>query len=113
MRRIRTPMMVWTWAIVLSASLISVIGFARAGSIVFWKAQSIARTEDEPLPPAPGALSYVAVGGLLALLVAHTVFAGPAQRYMAATSAQLFAPEPYISTVLDTPGKLSTPKEAH
>jgi multicomponent K+:H+ antiporter subunit D len=106
-------MMVWTWAIVLSASLISVIGFARAGSIVFWKAQSIARNEDEPLPPAPGALSYVAVGGLLALLVAHTVFAGPVQRYMAATSAQLFAPEPYISTVLDTPGKLSTPKEAH
>jgi multicomponent K+:H+ antiporter subunit D len=37
------------------------------------------------------------------------------QRYMIATSAQLFAPEPYISTVLGTPGKLSGPtdKEAH
>ncbi|AXI56049.1 monovalent cation/H+ antiporter subunit D [Sulfitobacter sp. JL08] len=108
-----TPAMVWIWAIVLSASLISVVGFARAGSIVFWKAQSIERPEDEPLPPSPAILSYVAVGGLLGLLVAHTVFAGPVQRYMAATSAQLFAPEPYISTVLDTPGKLSTPKEAN
>jgi multicomponent K+:H+ antiporter subunit D len=39
-----------------------------------------------------------------------TVFAGPINRYLAATSAQLFAPGPYISTVLDTPGKVITYK---
>ncbi len=108
-----SPLAVWAWAIILSASLISVIGFARAGSIVFWKAHSITPTDETPPQPAPATLSYVAVGGLLTLLVAHTVFAGPAYSYMTATSAQLFAPEPYISTVLDTPGKLSKPKEGY
>ncbi|MFG5384412.1 monovalent cation/H+ antiporter subunit D [Yoonia sp. R2-816] len=108
-----SPLAVWAWAVILSASLISVIGFARAGSVVFWKAHSIMPSDDTPPQPAPATLSYVAVGGLLTLLVAHTVFAGPAYSYMTATSAQLFAPEPYISTVLDTPGKLSEPKEGY
>lgn len=108
-----TPLMVWTWAIVLSASLVSIVGFSRAGSTVFWKAESIEPVVDQPLAPVPSALCYVAVGGLLALLVAHTVFAGPVHAYMNDLSAQLFAPEPYISTVLETPGKLSTPKEGH
>jgi len=108
-----SPLMVWTWAIILSASLISVVGFARAGSTVFWKARSVEATEDSPLLPRPANLSYVAVGGLISLLVAHTVFAGPVYAYMNATSQQLFSPEPYISTVLDTPGKLSSPKEGH
>jgi len=60
---------------------------------------------------APSALSYVAVGGLLALLVAHTLLAGPATQYATAISNQLFGPERYLSTVLETPGKLSDGKE--
>lgn len=108
-----SDMMVWAWTVILGASLISVVGFARAGSTVFWKAKGIDTTQDDAPQPAPARLSYVAVGGLLALLIAHTVFAGPINRYMMATSAQLFTPEPYINTVLSTPGKLSTPKEAH
>ena len=63
----------------------------------------------EPEPPA--VLSFVAVGGLLTLLVAHTLFAGPVYRVTSATAAQLFAPEPYISTVLGTPGKLYPPAD--
>jgi len=107
-------MAVWIWAVVLGSSLISVVGFSRAGSTLFWKAKSIPHGEDTSPEPAPAALSYVAVGGLLTLLVAHTVFAGPAYSYVEQTSAQLFAPEPYVSTVLDTPGKLSKPtKEEH
>jgi len=112
-----TPLVVWTWAIVLSSSLIAVVGFARAGSTVFWKAHSIPRSEGAEIVSAraPAALCYTAVGGLLALLVAHTVFAGPMNGYMAAVSEQLFSPGAYISTVLDTPGKLSDgiAKEAH
>jgi multicomponent K+:H+ antiporter subunit D len=100
---------VWIWAVVLISSLISVVGFARAGSIVFWKSNAIEADDiaDDELE-APSALAYLAAGGLVALLAAHTVFAGYAHDYMIATSEQLFAPEPYISTVLDTPGKLST-----
>ncbi len=109
-----SPLVVWTWATILGASLVSIVGFARAGSIVFWKAQSITPPEDATAPPAaPAALSYVAVGGLVALLAAHTVFAGPMTGYTAAISDQLFSPEPYISTVMDTPGKLSPPQEAN
>lgn len=110
-----TPLAVWTWAIILSASLISVVGFARAGSVLFWKASAEPLPEEEgQLPsPRPSVLSYAAVGGLLSLLILHTVFAGPAYRYADATAKQLFDPAPYINKVLGTPGKLSTPKEGH
>lgn len=56
-------------------------------------------------------MSYVAVGGLIALLAAHTVFAGQVHSYTIKTAKQLFEPAPYISIVVETPGKLSTPKE--
>jgi multicomponent K+:H+ antiporter subunit D len=88
-----------------------VVGFSRAGSIVFWKAKSVPLEEGDDLPPPPSTLSYVAVGALVCLLMMHTVFAGPIHSYMTTTSQQLYAPEPYIATVLETPGKLSKPKE--
>jgi len=106
-----TNLVAWIWAIVLSTSLIAVVGFSRAGSVLFWKAHSVTAEADAAPLPRPSALSYVAVGGLVALLVAHTVFAGQVQAYTTTIAAQLFAPEPYISTVLDTPGKMSEPKE--
>ncbi len=100
--------MVWIWAVVLISSLVSIVGFSRAGSILFWKAHSVEPTGQTFQRPA--ALSYVAVGGLIAMLIAHTVFAGKVHGYTTTMAAQLFAPEPYISTVVDTPGKLSKPK---
>lgn len=107
----------WIWTVILASSLISVVGFARAGSIVFWKANSLSEDDEDAMrdpettPPHP--LAFVAVGGLLALLIAHTVFAGYAHDYVIATADQLFAPEPYIAAVLETPGKLSTPSEGY
>ena len=110
-----SPLAVWTWAIVLSASLISVVGFARAGSVVYWKAHSLPPPDDEadqPPPAArPAALSYVAVGGLIALLIAHTAFAGAAHRYTTVIAEQLFNPAPYVDTVMGTPGKLGRPED--
>ena len=128
-----STLMVWIWVIVLGASLISIVGFARAGSTLFWKSHSVVTAEEgdialspdlqspDPLSPdqpypnlhRPAILSYVAVGGLIALLAAHTVFAGQVHGYTSTIAAQLFAPEPYISTVLDTPGKLSEPTGDH
>lgn len=104
-----TDLMVWIWVTVLVSSLISIVGFARAGSILFWKAKSVAPPEGAVAAPKPATMSYVAVGGLIALLAAHTVFAGQVHSYTTAVAAQLFDPEPYISTVVDTPGKLSKP----
>ncbi|PVA07223.1 monovalent cation/H+ antiporter subunit D [Thalassorhabdomicrobium marinisediminis] len=101
------------WAVVLGTSLISLVGFARAGSTLFWKAHSVTPPEEEgdeaPKVPLPSRLTFVAVGGLLALLLAHTVFAGFAYDYLSATADQLLAPDAYLSTVLETEGKLSTP----
>ena len=108
-----TDLVVWIWAIVLGSSLIGIIGFARAGSVLFWKAHSVEVPDDATPMPRPAALSYVAVGGLIALLVGHTVFAGQVHGYATTIAGQLFAPAPYISTVVDTPGKLSKPKEDH
>ena len=104
-----SDLMVWIWVIVLGSSLVSIVGFARAGSIVFWKAHGVASSETVLDVTRPAALSYVAVGGLLSLLIAHTVFAGPMHSYTTKMAAQLFAPQPYIATVVDTPGKLSKP----
>ncbi len=108
-----TDMVVWVWAIVLTSSLIAVVGFARAGSIVFWKATSVEHAGDVARPDAPSPLAYAAVGGLVLLLLAHTVFAGQAHEYMMVMSEQLFAPVDYISAVVETPGKMSNPKEGH
>ena len=105
---VSSDLVVWIWALVLGASLITVVGFARAGSIVFWKAQSMDREE---VAARPAKLAYVAVGGLAALLVAHTIFAGQVHGYTTRVAAQLFTPAPYIATVLETPGKLSDAKD--
>ena len=106
-----TDLVAWIWAVVLVSSLVSIVGFSRAGSVLFWKAQAVERPEDAAGMPRPAALSYVAVGGIVALLAALTVFAGQVHGFTRGVAQQLFAPQPYISTVLETPGKLSKPKE--
>ncbi len=108
-----TDLVIWTWAVVLSSSLIAVIGFARAGSVLFWKSHGAEWPEAEEPPAAPTPLAYVGAGGLLVLLIAHTVFAGHIHSYAEDIAAELFAPSEYVSTVMDTPGKLSSPKEGH
>jgi len=104
---------VWVWVVVLASSLVSVVGFARAGSIVFWKANSAAVDEDDPVQTPPNPLSYVATGGLIAMLAAHTAFGGYAHAYTIATAEQLFAPQPYIDAVLEAPSKLDDGQGDH
>jgi multicomponent K+:H+ antiporter subunit D len=41
-----TNLVVWIWATVLIASLVSIVGFARAGSVLFWKAHGVTATDD-------------------------------------------------------------------
>ncbi len=115
----------WVWAVILASSLVAVVGFARAGSAVFWKCHAAPSDSDTVVnseeargaherhqpPGRRPALPAVAVGGLLAMLVALTVGAGPVQRHLAATTAQLFDPAPYIATVLETPGRQIPGKE--
>lgn len=107
----QSDLMVWIWAVVLISSLVSILGFARAGSVLFWKAHSVERSEDEDPPETPTVLAYTATGGLFALILALTIFAGHMHAYTAKIAAQLFDPQAYMTTVLDTPGKLSDAKD--
>ncbi|MBP7418521.1 MAG: hypothetical protein KA911_07950, partial [Xanthomonadales bacterium] len=91
----------WFWALILTTSLIAIVGFARAGSFVFWKAHALPAAPASAYRP-DGALSFVAVGGLLACLVLLTVFAGPVHAWLELVAAQLYAPAGYIDAVLGT-----------
>jgi multicomponent K+:H+ antiporter subunit D len=92
-------LMPWIWAIVLSTSLLAIVGFGRAGSILFWKSAAL------PAEPCgegakAGALPTVAAGAMLAGLVALTVLAGPAMLFFEATADQLMDGRDYIGAVL-------------
>lgn len=89
------------WATVLISSLVAVVGFARAGSMVFWKVDPA--PQDAAPATAPAALPFVATGGLIAGIVALTVFAGPVTAFLSTTSAQVFDTQSYIDAVMDTP----------
>ncbi|WP_406721364.1 monovalent cation/H+ antiporter subunit D [Thioclava litoralis] len=98
----------WIWAVILGTSLIAIVGFARAGTTVFWKAYAVTEDEQDETPPPLGvadssspALAITAAGGLLAGLVAWTVFAGPASTYVQGISAQLYDSQGYISAVME------------
>ncbi|MTH63103.1 monovalent cation/H+ antiporter subunit D [Paracoccus shanxieyensis] len=118
------PGAVVIWGAVLVTSLIAIYGYARAGSLVFWKAyetgpvKAVIPANGAPLwariptkletheqiqdlgDAASPTLAFVAVWALLAGLVALTVFAGPAMQFAEATAAQLHDPAGYLSAVL-------------
>jgi multicomponent K+:H+ antiporter subunit D len=99
-----TPWSVLIWAVILITSLIAVMGFARAGSRIFWKSHAVPLVDPDPSEPhidlrtAP--LALVSVFAVLAVLVGITVFAGPLNGYLAATAEQLYDPSAYIAAVL-------------
>ncbi len=90
------------WAAILGTSLLVITGFARAGSLVFWKSRTVEATREsaELAGRSFAVLPVVVVAGLLAGTAALTVLAGPMLRYLDATSAQLFRPDAYIAAVL-------------
>ncbi|MFV0492760.1 MAG: monovalent cation/H+ antiporter subunit D [Pseudorhodobacter sp.] len=92
------------WSVILITSLISIIGFSRAGSLVFWKAEAVSEPQTQPEPPPEG-LALTMTFVMLALLAALTVAAGPVQDWIAETADQLYARTPYISSVLTGRGE--------
>jgi len=97
------------WAVILIGSFVTIVGLARAGSLIFWKSHDAQHagetdeTDEAPALPAPEpqpGLAFTAVFGAVAGLVLLTLFAGPALEYTSLTADQLYAPEQYISAVL-------------
>ncbi|MGJ3262216.1 MAG: monovalent cation/H+ antiporter subunit D [Salinarimonas sp.] len=100
----------WIWALVLVTSLVVVIGFARAGSTVFWKAQAVAgglvaaapppeRESDTPRVETP--MMRVSVYALLAAAVLLVLLAGPVTATFEATARQILDPAGYVAAVFD------------
>jgi multicomponent K+:H+ antiporter subunit D len=81
------------WSVILGSGLLMVLGFARAGSTLFWKSHA---TGEDAAPHDSEPVAFVAIGGLLAGLVVLTVFAGPISGWLDATAAGLHAPQAYI-----------------
>jgi multicomponent K+:H+ antiporter subunit D len=81
------------WGFVLGTSLLMVVGFARAGSVLFWKAPT---AQDDADLQVAEPLAFVAVFALVAAMVALTVCAGPVMAWMEVTATSLYAPAPYI-----------------
>jgi multicomponent K+:H+ antiporter subunit D len=80
------------WSVVLGSSFLMILGFARAGSTLFWRPSG----DEPPEITAPEGLAFTATFGLVAGLVVLTVLAGPVTGWLGATAAELDAPAGYI-----------------
>ena len=87
------------WTVILITSLLCVVGFARAGSNVFWKCAA-SNERAAPVPDRRDALPMAMAFLLLAGTAMLAVFGGPVTGYLDATAGQLFEPTPYIRAVL-------------
>ncbi|CAN1516683.1 HyfB Formate hydrogenlyase subunit 3/Multisubunit Na+/H+ antiporter, MnhD subunit [Paracoccaceae bacterium] len=79
------------WSAILVSSFLMILGLARAGSHLFWKPEGEApKAKVEPV-------ALLATLGLVAGLVALTVFAGPVTDWLAETAEALHDPAGYIA----------------
>ena len=96
----------WIWSTVLIGALASLIALSRAGSRLFFSAKRAdpQRPASQPLlaphEPHSAARELIAIGGLLGLILALSIGAGPAVDFARATAAQLTDPAAYIAAVL-------------
>ncbi len=88
------------WSVVLTVGFLTLVGLARAGSILFWNVRS-----DMP-SSASGASPRLIVATLVLLgfSVAMSGFAEPLKRYTDAAAAQLFDRRAYAEAVLGAQG---------
>ena len=88
------------WVVVLTVGFLTLVGLARAGSILFWTVRP------ELTSAASGASPrlLLATLALLALSVAMSVFAEPFKRYTDAAAAQLLDRRAYAEAVLGAQG---------
>jgi multicomponent K+:H+ antiporter subunit D len=88
----------WIWGVVLATSLVVILGFARAGTTLFWKSEAVGGPDPVPVPIRRTPIA--ATAALLAGTVLLSFFAGPLTTQFEAAARQLVAPGPYIEAVL-------------
>ena len=87
----------WAWGVILVTTLFGVIGFARAGSAVFWKSGA---DEAGAAPTSASRADLIAPAIALSLLAALSAGAGWASAYGDAAAAQVLDPETTARAVL-------------
>jgi len=93
----RNPLAVASWVMLLATSLLVIIGFARAGSTLFWKVAD--RPAESVAPASSIALPVAVIAGLLGATVLLSVFAGPITRELATTAQQTLDIKAYVRAV--------------
>jgi len=94
------PWAVAVWVVVLTGGFLTLIGLARAGSILFWSV----RPEVQGTSGGSSPKLLVAMVSLIAMSVLLSVWAAPIQRYTAAAAAQLMDRDAYARAVLPEMG---------
>lgn len=92
-----SPAGAWIWSFVLGTSLAVILGFARAGSTLFWEGASAG---EMPAPRRGIALPVTICASILGMTAVLTAFAGPLTRELDATARQVLEPQAYIRAVL-------------
>lgn len=90
------------WLLILATSLLAIMGFARAGSTIFWavadQPEAEAEAEAQAHPAQP--LGFIAIALLIAALVLWTFAAGIVLPWLEGTAAALHDPSALIRAVL-------------
>jgi len=98
----------WVLSVVLASALLVLVALAQAGSNLFFAGKPAERTDAPQSMHLAASFSPVgltrsdtlALGGLLGMVLALTVAAGPAFEFTQATADQLLQPDLYIRAVL-------------
>ena len=92
-----TPAQAWVWTVVLMVSFLTLVGLARAGSILFW---SVLPAGNQSAPESTRSRLTLATLSLLGLSLLLAVAASPLKRYTDAAATQLADRAAYAEAVL-------------
>ncbi|MCB5185115.1 monovalent cation/H+ antiporter subunit D [Methylobacillus gramineus] len=98
------PAVVFIMTIVLLNGLLTVIGLARSGSLMFYEAHAVDKSTNtynkQELPEPLNVRELLPIFALLGLCLAMTLWAGTLTKFTAETAAQLLDTKSYIEAVL-------------
>jgi multicomponent K+:H+ antiporter subunit D len=101
---LREPgLMGWAWSAILGGSLLTIVGFARAGSVLFWSSTAL----EAPLAATPetrkaGAWELAPAMISIGMLALLAILALPVSGYLEDTAQQIFDRAGYMAAVLGT-----------
>lgn len=92
----------WSWAAILLTSLFVIVGFARAGTLLFWKSETVVERAAPPQKFGAPALTLTVapVAALLLATAALAAFAGSAAQFMEAAAAQITDVRGYVTGIM-------------